>query len=498
MPILAQTRAQAFANRGSSRRHFALAVIATTQLMLVLDSAVVNIALPSMQAELGLSDATLSWTVSAYIVAFGGFLLIGGRAGDLFGRRRVFIAGMAVFTAASLAGGFAQSGEWLVASRAAQGVGAAFASPTALALISTTFEAGRARNRALAVYSAASGAGTAVGVILGGLLTGYLSWRAVMFINIPVGIAAVVGARLVLVESARRPVHVDWWGAALGSLGVAAAVYAITESGEAERGWSDPAAGAAAVAAALLLCVFLAVEASHRFPVLPLRVFGDRSRSAALVAVMLLGFSLSMTYFQSLFVQQVLGYTPTAAGLAFVPTAVGLAVGSWAAARLLAWMPVRAVSGAGILLGSLGVGLMSRWDASAAYAPDVLAPVLMWALGTGMAFVPLTLAVVGGVHEREVGAVSAVMGMLQQVGGAVGLAVLVTAASRAQEALLADAPERLADALTTGEDAVAAQARDAIAAGGNVAFVLSAAAMAIAAVLVVCFVRGGARGGHSQ
>ncbi|MFV0286761.1 MAG: MFS transporter, partial [Demequina sp.] len=338
--------------------------------------------------------------------------------------------------------------------------------------------------------SAASGAGTAVGVILGGLLTGYLSWRAVMFVNVPVGIAAVVGARVVLTESPRRAVRIDWWGGVLGSLGVTAAVFAITQSGEAARGWAEPTVWVAAALAVLLLVAFLMVEASHPAPILPLGIFRDRSRSAALGAVMLLGFALSMTYFQSLFVQQVLGYTPTRAGLAFLPTAVGLAVGSWVAARLLARMPIAAVSCAGVVLGAIGVALMARWDAASSYAPDILAPVLVWALGTGLAFVPLTLAVVTGVSEREAGAVSAVMGMLQQVGGAVGLAVLVAVASGAQGAMLADAPARLGAALAVGDDALVARARDAIAAGGSAAFAMSAAALLFAAALVGLWVRG--------
>ncbi|BBH63324.1 MFS transporter [Actinoplanes sp. OR16] len=400
----------------------ALTVLATTQLMLVLDGAVVNIALPSMQSDLGLSDSALAWVVNGYVLAGGGLLLLGGRAGDLFGRRRVFIIGMWVFTLASLIGGFATTGELLITTRVLQGVGGALAGPNAVALISTTFPVGPARSRALAVNSAAAGAGTAIGLIAGGLLTDAFSWRAVMLVNVPFGAAVLLSARRVLSESDPQHGAFDLLGAVLGSAGLGALVLGISLHG-------DPLALGLSV---VTLTGFLWRQARTPRPLLPLRLFRDRDRSSAYLVILLVGGSLSLTYFLSLHVQHVMGYSPVRAGLAFLPFAAGIAGGSWLAARSAGRFAPRVVTGTGLLLAVAGALSYRTFDADSAYLSDLLVPMLVWSTGMGMTFVPMTATVLSRVPEPDTGIASAVMGTMQQVGGAVGLAVLVAVATAVQ------------------------------------------------------------------
>ncbi len=419
----------------------ALLVIATAQLMMVLDDTVANVALPSIQADLGMTAVALPWVINAYVLAFGGFLLLGGRAGDLFGRRRMLRLGLVVFTAASVLGGLAPTSELLIAARGVQGLGAALVAPNALALIATTFPAGTPRNKAMAVYGAMSALGITGGLLLGGLLTGALSWRWVLLINLPIGLAVLAGTRL-LVDSERGAGRLDAVGAATGTGGFAALAYAFTRAGE--HGWTDAATLTALAAAIALLAVFVAIQARSSNPLLPLRLLADRNRSGAYVTVLFIGAGLMGTaYLAILFMQQVLRFGPLQAGAAALPFAVGIIVASGVASRLVEQLPARVVAVPGLLLAAGGMSWLSQLDAGAGYWGDVMVPLLLTSAGLGLAFVPMTLTVVQGVDEREVGVASAVMNTAQQLGAALGLAVLATVAASA-------ATDRSPEALASG------------------------------------------------
>lgn len=476
-----------------ARPGLALVVLATTQLMFVLDGAVVNIALPSMQSALAFADGDLAWVVNGYVLAFGGLLLLGGRAADLYGGRRVFLLGVGAFTLASLAGGFATSGELLVATRVLQGAGAAVASPAALALVSTTFEAGPARTKALAVFSAAAGAGTAVGLIAGGLLTDVFSWRGVMFVNVPIGVAVLVATPRVLAESPRQRDPIDVLGAVLGSAGLAAAVYAIARAGDPRQELGDPVTLTCAGLAIAALVAFGWRQARVPYPILPLRLFRDRDRTCAYVVVLLVGGSLSLTYFLSLHVQHVLGYGPLRAGLAFLPFAVGIAFGSWLAARAAGRLPARAVTGIGLLLAVVGALFYRHFTADSSYAGDLLGPMLVWSTGMGMTFVPMTATVLAKVPSREAGIASAVIGTVQQIGGAVGLAVLAAISTAAQDERLPAAARELARARTEGDRDTVVRALDAMVHGYGAAYTASLLLLVIAGFVVLFGVTAPAR-----
>jgi EmrB/QacA subfamily drug resistance transporter len=408
---------------------WALLVIATAQLMMVLDDTVANVALPSIQDDLDVAESTLPWVINAYVLAFGGLLLLGGRAGDLLGRRRVLRVGLGTFVVASVAGGLAPTIELLIVARAVQGAGAALVAPNALALIATTFPAGKPRNKAVAVYGAMSALGIIGGVLLGGILTSALSWRWVLLINLPIGLAVLGGTRL-LRDAGRTTGRLDVLGAVTATGGFASLAYAFTRAGE--HGWADPVTLTAFGAAVLLLLAFVARQAGGRHPLLPLRLLADRNRAGAYATVLVIGAGLMGTaYLALLFLQQVLRYSPFEAGLATLPFGFGIVIASAVASRLVEKLSPRAVSVSGLLLAAGGAFWLSTLDAESGYVSHVMIPLFLSSAGLGLAFVPMTLTVVRGVQEDETGIASAVMNTAQQIGAALGLAVLTAVATTA-------------------------------------------------------------------
>ncbi|WP_270889577.1 MFS transporter [Pedococcus sp. 5OH_020] len=410
----------------SRGRHLgiALTVISAAQLMVVLDGTIVNIAMPHIMTDLGFTQENLSWVVTAYTLAFGGLLLLGGRLGDLFGRRRVFMTGVLLFAAASLLGGLAQTEGMLLGARALQGVGAALASPTALALITTTFPAGPARNRAMGVYAAMSGAGAAVGLILGGALT-EVDWRWTMFINVPIGILVATLAPRFLAESPRGDGRVDVPGAVLGTAGLVSLVYGLTNA--ASDSWTSATTIGTLVAGVLLLGGFLVVEARSPHALMPIRILADRTRGTSFAVMLIVGAAMfAMFYFLGLYIQQVLGYSPLKSGFAFLPFSFGIVVAAQIASTLMTRVDPRWISGSGATLAAVGMFGFSRLDVHSGYTTGLLPWIVTLAVGMGLTFVPMTLTAVAGVASEDSGVASAVLNTMQQVGGALGLATLST------------------------------------------------------------------------
>ncbi|KUJ67836.1 MFS transporter [Streptomyces albus subsp. albus] len=408
----------------------ALAVIASCQLMVVLDITIVNIALPHIQSALDFSTTNLSWVINAYTLTFGGLLLLGGRTGDILGRRRVFIFGVLLFVIASLFGGLAQNSQQLLAARALQGVGGAVASPTALALITTTFAEGPERNRAFGVFAAVSAGGGAIGLLLGGVLVEWLDWRWIFFVNVPIGLAIALATPRVIKESERHPGHFDLAGALTSTLGVASLVYGFIRAGQ--DGWRDGLTLAAFGAAAVLLTLFIAVERRSTQPITPLKMFADRNRAGTYGIMLSLAAAIfGMFFFLTLFVQDVLGFSPIQAGLAFLPVSVLIAVGAGVASQLLPKFGPKPFMVSGALLAAAGLSWLTQIDADSTYLGSILGPMLLFALGMGLQFVSLTLMAVSGVASHEAGAASGLLNTTQQVGGSLGLSILVTVFSTA-------------------------------------------------------------------
>ena len=400
--------------------------------MVVLDGTIVNVALPSVQRALGFSGSGLEWVVNAYAVTFGGLLLLGGRAGDILGRRRVFVFGLLLFSAASLLGGFATSQSWLLTARAVQGVGGAVIAPTALALITTNFPEGGPRNKAFGVYSAMAGGGSAMGLLLGGVLTTYASWRWVLFVNVPIGIVVAAAARRVLAESPRRPGRIDVAGAITGTGGVALLVYGLSKTATGADGlshWGDEQVLTSLAASVVLLISFVLIERRSSHPLLPMRVLADRNRSGAYLIMLCIGTALfGLFFFLTLFMQNVLGYSAIRAGIAYLPFAIGVVIASTLASRLVPRIGARPLilAGTGAVAG--GTFWFSRLTEHAGYAGQLLGPMLVTACGVGLVFVPLSLVALHNVAEQDSGVASSLLNIGQQVGGAIGLALLGTVA----------------------------------------------------------------------
>lgn len=408
----------------------ALAVIATAQLMVVLDASIVNIALPSMQRALHFSSTNLEWVVNAYTLAFGGMLLLGGRTGDLFGRRRMFVIGISLFSVASLLGGFATSQAWLIAARAAQGLGGAITAPTALSLVASTFPEGASRNRAMGVYAAMSGAGASIGVLAGGLLTNALSWRWVLFVNVPIGVFEVLVAPRVLRETETNPGHLDLPGALSATAGVSLVVFGLIHAGS--TAWGAPTTVWSLVAGAVVLVGFVVLEINAPHPLLPLRILRNRNRSGAYVIMLCIGTAMfSMFFFLTLFLQNVLGYSPLRAGVSYFPFALCIMVVAGLSSKLVGIVGRRPLLMAGPLLAAGGLLWFSRLNASSHYWPGVLPGMILGASGMACSFVPLTLTAVSSVRRDEAGIASALLNTGQQVGGSLGLAVLGTISATA-------------------------------------------------------------------
>ncbi|MFJ9692427.1 MFS transporter [Kitasatospora sp. NPDC101183] len=426
---MATSRALATAAPATARRGqhpgIALTVIAATQLMVVLDITIVNIALPHIQQALKFNTTDLSWVINAYTLTFGGLLLLGGRAGDILGRRRVFIVGVLVFSTASLLGGAAQSSAWLLAARSLQGLGGAIASPTALALIATNFEEGPPRNRAFGVYSAVAGAGGAVGLLLGGMLTSWLSWRWVLFVNVPIGLAIALLAPLYINESERHPGRFDLTGAFTATAGMVSLVYGFIRASD--HGWTDPVTLLSFGLAVVLLAAFLLNERRAPQPITPLHLFRDRNRSGAYGLMLCVAAAMfSIFFFVTLFVQDVLGFSPLRAGFAFLPISVAIIAAAQFAARNQIRFGAKPFLMAGSLLVFGGVLWSTRIDAHTSYAGGILGPTLMFGFGMGSIFVPAMLTAVSHVAPHEAGAATGMLNTTQQVGGSLGLSILVT------------------------------------------------------------------------
>lgn len=462
---------------GNARPRAVLATVLVAQLMVVLDLSIVNVALPHIQGSLGFSGSSLSWVLNAYSLALGGLLLLGARIGDLLGRRPTFIAGITLFTLASLSGGIATSAAWLVAARAAQGVGAALAAPAVLSLLTTTFREGRARTRALGWYTAVSTGGASIGLIAGGVLTQLASWRWVMFVNVPIGIAVAVAAALVVPQTPRRNGRFDLLGAASSTAGMAALVYGLVHAGS--HGWTHPTTLVTLVAGVVLLTWFVVVERTAAEPITPLTLFRNRTRSGSYVARMLMfAGMMGMFYFLTQFVQDVLGYSPLLSGLAFLPTTVALFAGSQLSARrLVDAFGERRVMLIGVTVSALGMVWLSRLADTSGYL-DLLGPLVMVGLGNGAAFVPLTSAGLHAVRPHEAGAASGLINVAQQVGAALGLAALVTVSTTAQ-----------AGRSGIGALSESAHAQHVFTTGVDAAFTAAAVLFAAALVLVAALLR---------
>ena len=418
---------------GANRRlGLALLVIATAQLMVVLDATIVNVALPHVQRALGFSGSGLEWVVNAYAVTFGGLLLLGGRAGDILGRRRVFVSGLLLFSGASLLGGFATSQWWLLTARAVQGVGGAVIAPTALALITTNFPEGGERNKAFGVYAAMAGAGSAAGLLLGGVLTTYASWRWVLFVNVPIGILVAAAAPRVLAESPRRPGRIDVAGGVTGTGGVALLVYGLSKAATGPDGvshWGDTQVLVSLAASAVLLVSFVLIERRSSRPLLPMRVLADRNRSGAYLIMLCIATGLfGLFFFLTLFIQTVLGYSAIRSGIAYLPFAVGVVIASALASQLVPRIGARPLIVAGAAAVAGGMFWFSGLTEHASYTGQLLGPMLVSSFGLGLVFVPLSLVALHNVAEQDSGVASSLLNAGQQVGGAIGLALLGTVA----------------------------------------------------------------------
>ncbi|MCZ4123694.1 MFS transporter [Streptomyces sp. H39-S7] len=406
-------------------RGIALLVICSCQLMVVLDITIVNIALPHIQTSLGFSTENLSWVINAYTLTFGGLLLLGGRLGDILGRRRVFTFGVLLFVLASLLGGLSQESWQLLAARSLQGVGGAIASPTALALITTTFREGPERNRAFGVFAAVSAGGSAIGLLAGGLLVEWLDWRWVFFVNVPIGLLIVLATPRYIRESERHPGNFDILGALTSTVGMVLLVYGFIRASK--DGWSDSVTIASFVAAVVLLFVFLTVERRSKQPITPLWMFRDRNRAGVYGIMLSLSAAIfGMFFFLTLFVQNVLAFSPLRAGLAFLPVSVIIAVAAGFTSQLLPKWGPKPFMVVGAVLAAVGLGWLTMTDVDSSYLGSILGPILVFGAGMGLQFVSLTLMAVSGVEPKDTGAASGILNATQQVGGSLGLSVLVT------------------------------------------------------------------------
>ena len=471
----------ATASPGIASRWIVLAIVCAAQFMVALDTTIVNVALPSIQSDLHMSTQNLAWVINAYVLVFGGFLLLGGRAADLFGRRRLFASGIALFTVASLLCGLATSAGMLFAFRALQGLGAAMLSPAVVSIITTTFTEGPDRAKALAAWSGVSAAATAFGVILGGVLTDALSWPWIFFVNVPVGVVVILLARSFIAES-RAPGQdhgLDVPGALLITVGLTALVYAIVEAQG--KGWGSTTTIGFGAAAIVLLLVFALVEQRRAMPLVNLAIFRLRTLSTANAAIaLIMGANATFFFLMTLYMQEVLHYTAVQTGFAFVPLSVGMMAGSVLAQRLIPRIGIKPQVVLGLALSAAGFLLYLRTPASSAsYAVDLMVPMLISSFGLGNALVPATLLATSNVPEKDSGLASGLLNTFFQIGGALGLAILTTLAA-----------SRTSNVRAGSADAGTAQAHaDALVAGFHLAYGLGAAFFVAAGVLLVTVVR---------
>ena len=433
------------------RRWIALALLTVAQLVVVLDVSIVNVALPSIGTGLHFSDKNLPWVVNAYIIAFGGFLLLGGRAADLLGRRRVFMTGLAAVAVASLAAGFATTQGELIAARAAQGLGAAFISPSALSMVTTLFTDGAERNTALGIWGAVSGAAGAVGVLLGGVLTSGLSWHWVLWVNVPVTLIALAFTPGLVPESRSETEirHFDTAGAVTITGGLSVLAYALLDASTA--GWGSVKTIVLLAVAVALIAAFIGVELRSKAPLVPLRIFRLRTLTGANVVGLLLGASLfSMFFFITLYMQQVLHYSPIHAGLSYLPLALTIVIVAGVGGELVTRIGFKPILAAGMAIIAGGLLWFSQIGVHGSFLTDILGASLLAAIGLGLAFVTSTIAAVAGVEPHEQGLASGLINTSQQIGGALGLAVLATIATTRTNHVLATGTASLPHALTDG------------------------------------------------
>jgi EmrB/QacA subfamily drug resistance transporter len=499
--IAAASNATATPSQGAPTRRLglALAVIATAQLMVVLDATIVNVALPHIQTALHFSGTNLEWVVNAYALAFGGLLLLGGRSGDLLGRRRIFIAGILLFSLASLLGGFATNEAWLLTARVVQGIGGAFAAPTALSLIAVTFPEGPPRNRAMGVYAAMSIAGGGIGLMAGGLLVEYASWRWVLFVNVPIGLVVAFLAARVLPESTRRRGQFDLPGAITGSLGLGALVYGLSYAATTPDGvshWGDTKVIVSLVAAVVLLVAFGFIEVRSKQPLVPMRVLRSRDRTGSYLISLCVGTSLfGMFFFLTLFVQNVWGYSALKTGIAYLPLIGMVIVASGVASQLVTRIGARPLMLAGSILSTAGLFWLSRINENSHYVSGLLGPMLVTALGMGLIFVPLSLVSLSKVADSDAGVASSLLNVGQQVGGSIGLAILGTVAWSAVatsiHSQVAAAAKHVAGHLSAAQQAAATRAitDHAYSVGFSKGYVVSAGIAVLGLLITVLAIR---------
>jgi EmrB/QacA subfamily drug resistance transporter len=457
-----------------------LVLVCLAQFMVILDATVVNVALPSIQRDLEMSEADLQWVVNSYTLIFGGFLLLGGRAGDLIGRKRLFLVGLVVFTVASLLNGLAPNSTFLILARGLQGLGGALISPAALSIVTTTFKEGAERTKAMGVWSGIAAGGGAVGLLLGGVLTDLLSWPWVFFVNLPVGIAAFVLAARYVPESKDEKSHraFDVAGAITVTAGLTILVYGIVKAEQ--KGWASLHTIGFGVAAFVLLAAFLVIEHRSAEPLVRLGILLQRTiRSANLVMLVVAAGLFAMFYFNSLYVQRVLGYSPIEAGLAFVPFTIGIVVGAGLSQTLVRTIGLRSVALVGLALGTVGMLILLRLDVGGSYWVDLLPSIAVMSVGMGMTFVPVTLIATSGIDAGDAGLASGLLNTSQQVGGALGLAILSTLAT-----------SRTSDELASvGAGPTARETGHALVLGFHVAYLAGAAFLAAGAVLLALMLK---------
>ncbi len=411
----------------SKQLKIALLVISLAQLIVVLDATIVNIALPQIARTFKFSEANLQWIINGYALAFGGLLLLGGKAGDVFGKRKMFMIGIGIFITSSFLGGFAQDQAWIITTRTLQGVGGAIASPTALSLITTTFKQGPQRNKAMGAYAAMSGGGSAIGLLLGGILTSYLSWRWVFFINVPIGLIVLILTPFAIHEPERSKSRLDFFGTLLSTGGVAMLVYGLSHA--ASTSWSSPVTYISLIIAAILLFSFVVYEFVYKDPIIPVRILKNVTRVGTYLVMLTLGSALfGMFYFLAQFIQEIMGYSPLKTGVAFLPVTLLIVVISGVTSKLVSKVNPRILITIGPAIVAIGLFLMSRISIHASYL-NILYPMTLMAVGMGLAFVPLTLTAIQNIEKSDAGIASALLNTTQQLGGSLGLAILVTVSS---------------------------------------------------------------------
>jgi EmrB/QacA subfamily drug resistance transporter len=433
------------------RRWTALILLCVAQFIVVLDASIVNVALPSIGKGLNFSEDNLPWIVNAYVIAFGGFLLLGGRAADLLGRRRVFMVGLAVVGIASLGAGFASTQGQLIAARAAQGLGAAIVSPAALSIVTSLFKDGAERNKALGAWGAVAGSAGAAGVLLGGILTEYLGWEWVLWVNVPVAAIALAFTPGLIPESRSESAtrHFDAAGAVSITAGLSLLAYALLDASS--SGWGSTKIISLLIGSVALIGIFVAIELRSKAPLVPFRIFRLRTLTGANIVGLLLGASLfSMFYFISLYMQQVLGYSAIHAGLSYLPLAVTIVVAAGVGGQLVTRFGFKPILAAGMAFVAAGLLYWSQVSVGGGFLTDILGPSLLAAIGLGFGFVTSTIAAVSGVEQREQGLASGLINTSQQIGGALGLAVLSTIATTRTDDVMGTGTSTLPNALTEG------------------------------------------------